>query len=72
MTPRSFAKPLMSGIMPDMCRVDQGDQHIDVEKEGHGNSSRSALTISGVTMTPASPTGGRGTAFCSAPTAGWP
>jgi hypothetical protein len=35
-----------------MARVDQRDQHIDVDKKSHDISSRSALTISAVTITP--------------------
>jgi hypothetical protein len=39
----------MCRLVPDMGRIDQGDQNIDVEQKRQGNSSRRALTISGVT-----------------------
>ncbi len=42
-------KPAMCRLVPDMGRIDQGDQNIDVEQKRQGNSSRRALTISGVT-----------------------
>jgi hypothetical protein len=57
-------------VMPDFNRVNQGDQHIDVEKKGHASSSRSALMISDVTITSALRIGRRGTPFRSAEAAG--
>jgi hypothetical protein len=45
----------MSTVMPNMGWVNQGEQHIDIEEKSHGSSSRSALTISSVTMTPGLP-----------------
>src|SRR5215469_6738327 len=47
--PALFNEPAVRGVMPDMGRINEGDEHIDVEQEGQSNSSRSALTVSSVT-----------------------
>jgi len=43
-------EPSMRRLMKNMRRIDQADQHIDVEQPVRPGSSRSALTISGVTI----------------------
>lgn len=71
--PRSgpyLGKPSVSRVVANMARVDQSDQHIDVDKKGPDISSRSALTISGVTMKPGLRTGSSGTPFRSPEAAG--
>src|SRR5690606_31850579 len=55
-TTRLF-EPEMRRIMADVSGVDQSYEHIDVEQKGHGNSSRSALTVSSVTTVASSETG---------------
>ena len=65
-SPRSgpcLGKPSVCRVVPSMARVDQRDQHIDVDKKSHDISSRSALTISAVTITPGLRTGSSGTLF---------
>jgi hypothetical protein len=62
-----LAKPPVGRVVPNMGRVNQGNQHIDVDKKSHDNSSRNSLTISVVTITPGSR---RGTPFRSAAIAG--
>src|SRR3546814_2468056 len=42
-------EPEMCGIVTDMSGNDKRDQNIHVEQEGHGASSRSALTTPRVT-----------------------
>ncbi|MEI9850570.1 MAG: hypothetical protein WDN24_06565 [Sphingomonas sp.] len=51
-------EPAMRRIMPDVRRVDERDQDVDVDEKGHGSSSRRVFTISCVTTTP-SRTGSR-------------
>ena len=60
----------MGRVVPNMARVDQRDEYVDVNKKSHGVSSRSALTISGVTITLGLRTGSSGTPFRSPDGAG--
>jgi hypothetical protein len=60
----------MRGVVTNMDRIDQGDQHIHVQQEGHESSSRNALTMSRVTVAPFSRTGRRGMLLRSAPADG--
>jgi hypothetical protein len=43
-------KPLVRLVVLDVCRINKGNEHVDVQQvDGHGSSSRSWLTSSGVT-----------------------
>lgn len=54
-----------------MGRINQREQDIDVEPEGHGSSSRNALMISSVTGGPSGLGDRRGTPLRSPPLAPW-
>ena len=59
-----FGKPSVRAIMLNMCRVNQGDEHIDIEEKPiHGNSPPNCCTNSDVTRGVPGLTGSRGIPF---------
>jgi hypothetical protein len=59
-----FGKPSVRAIMSNMCRVNQGDEHIDIEEKPiHGNSLPNCCTNSDVTRGVPGLTGSRGIPF---------